>query len=511
MASRDKPTPKQARIMTYKASKTCSLFHKSEAFVKGIRGCFGSGKSVACCFEILIRAQKQAPGQDGVRRTRWIIARNTFGELENTTMKTWSDWFEPITISSTKKPPYNHVIGGTGWEAEIIFLALDKPEDQKKLLSFEVTGIWFNEAREMPYELVQAATGRVGRYPAKKDKPEELPEEEWPTWRGIIMDTNPPHNEHWWYTNAEEDGWAVDETGQRIEVSEVSEMNRWEFFSQPSGLSPEAENISNLPGGRNYYTQQIGGKGQEWINVYVHGQYGFLRHGMPVYGNCWNSDTMTAKTELRARPGGKIYMGVDCSGRHPATVFAQKTPRGQWQMLSELCIMDDEGMGAENYAKLLASETKKRYPDVSQFEIWGDPAGEWGSQNTERTYFDILRAQGIFIRSPKDIKATRGQVETRLETVMSVLNRNVDGDPALLVSPACKVMLGGFNGGYQYKKKNISGDTNYYHEVPDKNRYSDVQDALQYLLCGAGETRQMIGRNRAGSKKTVFANTTFAV
>lgn len=471
-----------------------------------------SGKSVACCFEILLRAQKQAPGKDGIRRTRWIIARNTFGELENTTMKTWLDWFRPITIKETRKPPYTHIIGGPGWEAEIIFLALDKPEDQKKLLSFEVTGIWFNEAREIPYELVQAATGRVGRYPAKKDKPEDIEDDAWPTWRGIILDTNPSHNEHWWYKNAEEDAWAVDAEGKRIEVEDVAENNRWEFFKQPSGLSDEAENLKNLPGGKNYYTQQLGGKSENWIDVYVHGNYGYLRHGLPVYGHCWNPDTMTAKEKIVPRPGGKIYVGVDCSGRHPAAIFAQATPRGQWQILRELCVQDDEGMGAENFAKLLKGFMDRNFPNNS-FEIWGDPAGDWGSQNNERTYFDILKANGVFVKAPKIVTSsrTKDQVTIRTETVMSVLNRNVDGDPALMVSPACKVLLGGFNGGYQYKKKNVAGDTASYLEEPEKNRYSDAQDALQYMFCGAGETKKMFGRNKRHGGKTTFANTKFKI
>lgn len=508
--SRDKPTPKQAKIINYKATRTGVEFHKSAAFVRGIMGPFGSGKSVACCFEIFLRAQMQEPGLDGVRRTRWIVARNTFGELESTTMKTWYDWFRPILIKETKKPPFTHIIGGPGWEAEVIFLALDKPEDQKKLLSFEVTGIWFNEAREIPYELIQAATGRVGRFPARKDKPESVEEDSWPSWRGIIMDTNPPHNEHWWYQAAEEDAWAVDDNGNRIDVEEVDIRNRWEFFKQPSGLSEEAENIDNLPGGRNYYAQQLGGKTQQWIDVYVHGNYGFLRHGMPVYGNCWNPDVMVARERLRHRNGTRIYVGVDCSGRHPASVFAQLSPRGQWQIVDELCVQDDEGMSAEGYAQLLKGYMARKFSD-NHFEIWGDPAGDWKSQNTERTYFDILKAQGIYIRSPGSLYGTRGQVELRIETVMSVMNRNVDGDPAFLVSPNCKVLLSGLNGGYQYKKKQVSGDTNFYHEKPEKNRYADVQDALQYMLCGAGEAKRLLGRNRKIGQKTVFATTKFAI
>ena len=68
-------------------------FMLSDAFVRGIRGPFGSGKSTACVFEIMRRAREQPAGFDGVRRSRWAILRNTYPELRTTTIKTWHQWF----------------------------------------------------------------------------------------------------------------------------------------------------------------------------------------------------------------------------------------------------------------------------------------------------------------------------------------------------------------------------------------------------------------------------------
>jgi len=327
------------RYIEYKASKTCARFHKSTAFVRGIMGPFGSGKSVACCMEIIIKAQEMIVCNDGIRRSRWLITRNTLPQLETTTMKTWDDWFpEHIFGRRTKKPPYRQVIKFDDIELEVYFLALDRPEDIAKLESIEFTGVWFNEARNIDYDIIQAATGRVGRYPPNKDKPVDVDENLWDRQRWIIMDTNPSHTEHFWYKCAEEDAWAVDIEGVRIPVDEVPELNRWEFFKQPSGLSDDAENLDNLRGGLNYYLQQIPGKSKEWINVYVHGNYGYLRHGLSVYGRNWNPDTMTAKRPIELRPGTTIHIGIDASGRHPAAVFAQRMPRGQWNILDEFVI-----------------------------------------------------------------------------------------------------------------------------------------------------------------------------
>lgn len=491
------------KIINYKASPTAQSFHRDPSFVRGVMGPFGSGKSVMMVFEIFLKAKNMTPCADGVRRSRWIIARNTQPQLETTTIKTWLDWFpEHIFGKMSRKPPFTHNVRLADMEMEVIFLALDKPDDVKKLLSFEVTGVFFNEAREMEYEIIAGATGRVGRYPSKKDKPDHVPDDKWPSWYGIIMDTNPPTDDHWWYQMAEEQAWAVDKFGNPVDASEIPDRLSWRFWKQPSGLADDAENIENLPGGYDYYRQQLGGKTEEWINVYVHGNYGFIKSGMPVYKGAWNPDIHTAPDNISLPAAGTIYVGVDASGRHPAAVFLYRTLNGQLQVLHELCVQGDEGMGAVSFAKLLKQEFATKFPN-HDFQIWGDPAGAWASQNDERTYFDILRAEGVFIKPSPGLR-----IPERIETVISTLGRVVSGQPALLVNKSCKVLLRGMNGGYRYRKLNISGGK--YDDKPEKNRYSDVQDALQYVLCGMGELNRMYGRNRAKNTQTKFADGGFA-
>ncbi len=127
-------------IKTYiPAGPTLAAFHESDAFVRSIRGPIGSGKSTACVAEILKRAHEQAPGPDGRRKTRWGIIRNTYGELRTTTVRTWHMWFpETLGRFSLDAPP-THRLVTSELDLEIIFLALDRPEDVRKLLSLELT------------------------------------------------------------------------------------------------------------------------------------------------------------------------------------------------------------------------------------------------------------------------------------------------------------------------------------------------------------------------------------
>lgn len=477
-------------VVDYKASPTCIKFHKSKAFIRGLMGPFGSGKSVACCWEIFIKSKEQTPAADGKRYSRWIVARNTQPQLETTTIKTWLDWFpETVFGKMGRKPPFTHHIQIGDIDLEVIFLALDKPEDQKKLLSFEVTGIWFNEAREIPYELLMAATGRVGRYPPKKLVPPNY-KGDWPTWRGIIMDTNPPTDEHWWYKCAEEDMWAVDKNGDRKPIRDVPVDQRWDFFRQPGGLDKEAENLDNLPGGRKYYEQQLGGKSKEWIDVYIKGNYGFIKSGLPVYLSSWNNDYHVSDRSIQRNPSGTIYAGIDASGRHPAAIFLQRTLKGQLQAIHEVVVMEEGGMGAEAFSKFLKQEMSREFPK-HDFKIWADPAGFWKQTSDERTYVGILKANGIYCLQSPGLRFVE-----RREAVTSLLERNVQGEPALLVDPSCKHLIRGFNGGYHYRKLRVSGDARY-DEKPDKSsQYADIHDSLQYVVCGLGESRRMFGRNR---------------
>ena len=191
--------------LDFSGAPTVAQFFRSDAFVRGILGPVGSGKSNACCAEIFRRAVEQKPSpRDGIKYSRFAIVRNTHPMLRTTTLKTWLELLpEHIWGPVTYSPPITHHIklppreNASGIDMEVIFLALDDPKDVRKLLSLELTGAWVNEARELPKAVVDGLTHRVGRYPTKADGG--------PTWRGVIMDSNPMDDDHYWYRLAEKE------------------------------------------------------------------------------------------------------------------------------------------------------------------------------------------------------------------------------------------------------------------------------------------------------------------
>jgi hypothetical protein len=473
---------------------TTKAFMLSSAFFRGLRGPVGSGKSVCCCVEMFRRASQQEPGPDGKRKTRWAVVRNTNPQLKTTTIKTWLDWFpEDVWGKFNWSPPFTHHVKVGDIDMEVIFLALDKPEDVKKLLSLELTGVFINEAREVPKAIVDACTMRVGRFPSMKDGG--------PTWYGVIADTNAPDEDHWWPIMAGEA--PVPDHLTREEALMLIKPDTWEFFTQPGGMrpvrddegiitgyemNPVAENVGNLTPA--YYPSIIKGKTRSWIQVYVLNELGSLNDGKPVYAD-FDYAMHVAKEPLVPAAGIPIIIGIDF-GLTPSAVYMQLV-RGRWLILRELVAQD---MGAAKFADLLRRDMQQNFPGFT-FQLWGDPAGDYRAQTDETTPFQILRTAGLKARA-----APTNDPVVRIEAVSAGLTRLIEGKPGFLIDPGCTTLIRGFAGGYAYKRLQVSGAERY-DDRPDKNKFSHPHDALQYGMCGGGESRKLLLGDTSNTKPVV--------
>ena len=89
----------------YVPSETGRLFYADDSFVSLVMGPYGSGKSTMCINKIVRRACSMPFWWNGRRRARWGIVRNTSGELQTTTLKTWLDWFGDLgDVRKRQKP-----------------------------------------------------------------------------------------------------------------------------------------------------------------------------------------------------------------------------------------------------------------------------------------------------------------------------------------------------------------------------------------------------------------------
>ena len=428
----------------YTPSKTCKEFMASDSKMRVLMGPVGSGKSVASCFEVIRRASQQKANKQGIRKSRVAIVRETARQLQDTTIKTFLDWFPPGVCGNFMRTTKTFFFKVGDVECEVMFRALDDADDVANLNSLELTFAWFNECRDIHPDIVDAMSKRIGRFPSSKDGG--------PSWFGMWGDTNPPTMDTWWYYQMEgldsKDGVSPNDNG-------------WDVFKQPSGRSPLAENIENLPDG--YYDTQ--GRSDEYVRVYVDGEYGLSSAGQPVY-KYFRPDYHIAGQTLRPIINGvrPIIIGMDL-GLTPAAVIGQQDPRGRTLILDEAVSFD---MGIQRFVRtILKPLIFERFTGAPVMVIC-DPAGIQRAQTDERSAVDIIKAEGLRV-----MPAKTNSVSARLSSVDDYLMRQVDGDAAFLLDPKCTQLKAAMMGGYRFHKKN--GNI-------EKNKHSHVAEALQYLM-----------------------------
>lgn len=450
----------------------------SSAYVRVIAGPIGSGKSVCCAHDLMKWATEQAPNHAGIRKTRFLIVRNTADQLKSTTMKTIIDWFPPEVYGhyrATDKTIYYklRLADNTIVESEWMFIALDTPDDVRKALSLEATGLWGNECRELHPDVVDGLLMRVNRYPSMKDGGATRP--------GAIFDTNMPNEDTWWEDKMENppSNWSIHKQPTAvIPIDDFREKYRREpdedTIIQSTDeveycVDPAHDNYDNLA--KTYYPNTGEGKTEDFIRVYLRCQYGRALGGLPVFDKTFNPDKHIRKG-LKPVISDKypLCIGLDF-GRTPAAVVLQLTPRGQVLCVGEVCV---ENMGMEKFIKTEFSPYMAENFYNHPFYIAPDPAGFQKTQLGELSPAHWLRQQGFELVRPQT-----NDPEIRIQAVEALLLDGVDTEPRFLIDPdAAPITTQGLKGKYRWKTDKYGQLTQ--AKKPVKNDASHSMDALQY-------------------------------
>ena len=446
--------------ITYQAPPTVGAFMDSPIFARFIIGPVGSGKTTGCIFEILKRAVQQAKGPDGIRRTRWAIVRQTLLQLKMTILLDILAWLRPIAEYKVSEQLVTISFGDV--HCQLYLIPLEDEDDQKRLLSMQLTGAWLSEAIEMDVALVDAIAGRCGRYPAAN--------EGGATWFGLIADTNAPVEGSDWWKMFEED-----------------KPPDWAVFHQPSGLAPDAENLEWLlqtpitlqldpydpqrrAQGRTYYERLARGKNVDWIKRYVHAQYGEDPSGTAVFKESFRR-SFHVKRGLAPVNGFPLIIGQDF-GRSPCSLICQPDGFGRVCVLEEV-VAEDIGLELHVTRYLKPRIYHERYMGHT-FCAVGDPSGQAKGNFLEENSFDVMARLGI-----PAFPASTNNIDPRIIAVETLLLQQRDGAGALLIDEdRCPMLVRALAGAYRFSKTK-AGATK---PLPDKSHpWSDLVDCLQYV------------------------------
>jgi hypothetical protein len=449
---------------------------KSMAFFRLIAGPVGSGKTTACMFELFRRSCEQSPAADGYRYTRWAIVRQTLKQLKDTVLKDITTWLAGIAEYKVSESTIHIQIGDV--RSEWILIPLDNPEDQRRLLSMQLTGAWMSEAIEVGVDLVAPLSGRIGRYPSGTTGAA--------SWSGIIADTNfPPEGSDW------------------HKMMELETPPDWQIFKQPSGMSADAENLNhlnqtdqtkNLPlndparlaRGREYYSRLVRmyGENSDWVRRYVYALYGDDPSGTAVFRDSFKG-SFHVVDDLVPVNGMPLLVGQDF-GRDPCSIICQPDHKGRLLVLGE-APADDTGLEQHIQMVLKPMLLEERYLGKPVAMI-GDPSGTSKSSIYEETTFDVLKRLG-FSAYP----APTNDIDPRIRAVEAFLLAQRDGGPAILFDRArCPRIIRAMSGGYRYAKTKDGRRK----PAPDKNEFSHIADALQYACLAAhGGMGEMVAKH----------------
>jgi hypothetical protein len=484
--------------------------------VKIIQGPVGSGTSSACCLHIYQQAMAQPKQRDGKQRFRAFVYRETYAKLEETTLRTWLDWFPEKEFGRFyQSKPFRHEIRVGSLELDVSFVAMEDIRDAKShFKSLEPSLVWFNEGQFITFDVVREAVDRVSppRYPAVKDGGV--------VWGGLILDTNAPPADHWipiMRGDTPPPDWMTQE--QR---NALKKPDNWTFYSQPPGLielfdergnvsgyreNPDAENLLYLP--KNFYMEKTGGQTKSWIDANIMNRSAVVVDGRPVYP-LFRREHHVATGPLERIDGVPLIVGLDF-GRQPAAILAQHL-RGDWFIQREFIGRD---MSAVEFAPQLKTYISEHYPDHTVqpapsdgrpgVVFWGDPAGAQRGQANDTTPFDVFRQHGMMVRPAPN---PQNKYSIRHEAMNAVLlRRSTSGrSSAMVIDPRCSTFITGMAGGYNMRRIHVTGER--YADVPEKNAYSHVCEAGENAILGGGEGRSVM-MHGSGKPKIVNVKTNY--
>lgn len=436
-------------------------FRPGSLFYDWIVGPVGSGKTTGLFFKLVYMAKLQAPGPDGIRRTRAVVVRNTLPQLRDTTLNSWNYWFKDGQAGQWQATRNQFTLRFGDVECEVLFRPLDTADDVARVLSLEVTFAIIDEFVEIPRQIIDALSARCGRYPSAVMGGAT----NWGMWGS----SNPSTEDNWWFEYLHDQTIHAQPGENPLGLSRERNAR---YFLQPSGLTPEAENVENLPGGADYYTNQAKGKSEAWIKQFLEAQWGFSISGKPVVQS-FKSDLHLSKKRLQYNPNLKLIGGFDPGLSGTALILGQEDLDGRLLVLGEVV---QQGKGTARFIQEdMRPYLRQHFPDLDleNFTLAPDPAAGNRAQTDEKAVVDVLKKYfRVSIES-------NNRLPLRLDAIEHYSTRLVEGKPALLVDEQmCPILTRALKGGWRWSldtKELVKG------REPDKNAYSHPGDAFGYL------------------------------
>lgn len=463
--------------------------------VRVVTGPLGGGKSTGAMGATFVNAAKQPRWADGIRRYRLLVLRDTYLNAWSQFVPFFEDWWPKMTNGA---PTPGVFYEGSKGSALDIRLELEWPKPIGKVdylvqlralgehrtdtaiedffRGLPVTDIWLEEGDTLPDAVYNKSITRLGRYPARGIDGIGA---RTPT---LFLVSNQFLIGSWPYN--------------------LKMANRWargiQLFDQPSGLSPEAENLHNLSDG--YYEAIVKESDERTVRRQVKNQHVLPNAGKPVFPEF---DDLVHSKPVMLDPNLPLRMGMDggLATLNPAGTISQMGMGRTLRVKAEVVVGHNAGVEqfAEAVNKVLGRPEFARW-NGDRFAIKArvDPSAIYGAAPGQLNWVLAMRKKtGI------DIKAARtNDPTTRRAALRDHMVRMTDGRPALQVDPEGCPFLRMALGGLFHWPKIRAGMATRDADVPAKNHpHSDVAEACEYDAMDNEAVGIIEGKRQGGTKK----------
>jgi hypothetical protein len=407
-----------------------------------LMGGIGSGKTWAAIAQG-VHCSLEWPGNIGV------VARRYASDLETTVKKMYFRYMDEFGIpyEEHKQSRLVKIFTPTTKYSEVYFWGLDESE---RIGSNEIGWYHLEEASDLPDGDAFRRLGDRLRFPWKmpplsaaaiRQKVKMRPRA--PYRRMGFVTANPPDEDHWLADHFPEPEMIADGKHKLPQEHILFQVNSY-------------ENEKNLPPG--YLQSREANMPPSWRRVYIMGKYGYLRTGKPVYQGF--EESVHAPGKLAYNQYTPVIRAWDFGRTHPCVVWSQIDNNGRWFILK--CLMESD-MILENFIPIVLARSAEWFPNAS-FKDCCDIAGSQTNDKSDKTSIQMLRESGIDPLARRCSRAIDGPDITR---VQKMINKLVNGKPALMVDEDCGIIKRGLGGGYQVGKdgKHPAEDGFYEHPM----------------------------------------------
>ena len=192
-----------------------------------------------------------------------------------------------------------------------------------------------------------------------------------------------------------------------------------------------------------------------------------------------NFHVSTASVQVDATMGGTFVRGWDF-GNTPVAVICWQSPNTQLYVLD--CVATWDGLTAVksgNIAELapqVINYCNINWPGVKWID-YVDPSGSTKAPTDGKSCIQLMGDAGI-----EDVRPGPMLFQDRSRAMIDILERNVGGEPKLVINVDCEIIKQAFRGGYRWRE--MGKNSGRISENVLKNAWSHPMDALQYVVGG---------------------------